>query len=298
MYKILRKNMSSPFLDFKYELNKKYVCNDFDTDLEKSCSRGFYATDVDGLIYSFSFLQLDNYIKQRVFECEVGGKKVEIDQFKRRYETIKLIREVPHEEVKELAKEEENKVGYKLSEALFPIDPLEIDRKKVTKEDIKLLEEWVLVRNSVWYLVNNSVRNSVWRLVNNSVRNSVGDSVWNSVRDSVSASVGGLVGSSVWTSIEASVGNSVGKLVCYSIRHLVGTSVRNSVKDVMYAYISSFFDIKKWKYIDHEEGKNPFQSGIDLWKRGFVPSFDGKTWRLHAGENAKVLWEGKIKDIT
>jgi len=270
MYKILRKNMSSPFLDFKYELNKKYVCNDFDTDLEKSCSRGFYATDVDGLIYSFSFLQLDNYIKQRVFECEVGGKKVEIDQFKRRYETIKLIREVPHEEVKELAKEEENKVGYKLSEALFPIDPLEIDRKKVTKEDIKLLEEWVLVRNSVW----------------------------NSVRDSVSASVGGLVGSSVWTSIEASVGNSVGKLVCYSIRHLVGTSVRNSVKDVMYAYISSFFDIKKWKYIDHEEGKNPFQSGIDLWKRGFVPSFDGKTWRLHAGENAKVLWEGKIKDIT
>jgi len=39
---------------------------------------------------------------------------------------------------------------------------------------------------------------------------------------------------------------------------------------------------------------NPFQSGIDLWKRGLVPSFDGiDTWRLHAGKDARVVYEWK-----
>ena len=33
------------------------------------------------------------------------------------------------------------------------------------------------------------------------------------------------------------------------------------------------------------------QSGIDLWEAGLVPSFDGKAWRLHAGKNAKIVYE-------
>ena len=66
-----------------------------------------------------------------------------------------------------------------------------------------------------------------------------------------------------------------------------GDSVRASVR----AYTSSFFDIKKWVYIDHKEGENPFQSCIDLWEQGLVPSFDGKKWSLHGGEKAEVLYE-------
>jgi len=42
---------------------------------------------------------------------------------------------------------------------------------------------------------------------------------------------------------------------------------------------------------DHPEGINPFQPCIDLWERGLVPSFDGKTWRLHSGSEAKVVYE-------
>jgi hypothetical protein len=60
-------------------------------------------------------------------------------------------------------------------------------------------------------------------------------------------------------------------------------------------YISSLFpNIKKWKYVEHKEGENPFQSAIDLWHKGLMPSFDGKIWRLH-GYQGKVLWEGKIE---
>jgi len=62
------------------------------------------------------------------------------------------------------------------------------------------------------------------------------------------------------------------------------------------AYISNLFPcMKKWKYINHKPNINPYQSCIDLWHRGFVPSFDGKIWRLHQGRDAKIIYEWKAK---
>ena len=56
--------------------------------------------------------------------------------------------------------------------------------------------------------------------------------------------------------------------------------------------ISSYFPcIKKWEYIEQEEGFNPFQSAIDLWDRGFIPSFDGTAWRLHSGKKVDIVYE-------
>ena len=111
-----------------------------------------------------------------------------------------------------------------------------------------------------------------WASARDSARDSVWDSVWDSVNDSVRASVGA------------------------SVRDSVRDSVWDSVVDSVRAYISSLFPgIKKWKYIDHPEGENPFQPCIDLWHRGLVPSYDGKVWRLHAGEKAEIVWEGKAE---
>jgi len=88
-------------------------------------------------------------------------------------------------------------------------------------------------------------------------------SQWASVRDSVWASV--------WASVRASVGDSV------------------------WAYIGFIFapSVKKWRCAKHEKSVYPFQPAVDLWMIGLIPSFDGKTWRLHGYEDAKVLWEGK-----
>ena len=262
LYKVLNKQngiLVSPFRNFEYEPGKEYVCDDFDTNTKHDCSRGYYATGIDGLICSFR-----NLPGCEVWECEVGGRKVEIDQFKRRYERIKIVCQVPIEEVKRLASVEEKKVGYKLAEALFPVNPLKIKAGTVTvtvtETEIKLLRQWASVGASVW--------DSVWDSVNDSVRASVGASVVDSVRASVGASVRDSVRDSVW----------------------------DSVVDSVRAYISSLFPgIKKWKYIDHPEGENPFQPCIDLWHRGLVPSYDGKVWRLHAGEKAEIVWEGKAE---
>ena len=89
-----------------------------------------------------------------------------------------------------------------------------------------------------------------------------------------------------WDSVWASVGASVRA----SVRNSVGNSVGNSV----WAYNGHLFYpmIKKWKYAEKIKEKGyPFQSLVKLWKQGLVPSFDGKTWRLYGGRNAKILFE-------
>jgi len=214
------------------------------------------------LIYSFN-------ISKRIFECEVWGKRVEFNLFKRRYENIKLIREVFRDEMKILAEKEESKLGYRLSEALFPYNPLQY-KGKVTEREIELLKKWasflipIMDSNecSVWYFIVNSIRHTI--------NISVGNSVMASVRDSI------------MTSIMDSFSNSFSK----SIRSFIGIS--------LWAYMSSLFlNIKKWAYVEHIEGENPYQPCIDLWKSNLIPSFDGKIWRLHTGPKAVIVYESK-----
>ena len=256
LYKVLNQDLKSPYQNFQFKIGKKYHCEDFNTS-DEECSRGFYATDIDGLIYAYN-------IHRKVFECEVWGKSKEFGIYKRRYENFELIREVTREELVEMAKPRDTILGYKLSEVINPINPLLIKRGKVTDKEIELLKQWGSVRDSV----GASVKASVWASVGDSVWDSVWASVWASVRDSV------------WASVWASV----------------GASVRDSVRDSVRAYISSIFpNIKKWEYIDHKKGINPFQSGIDLWKAGLVPSYANGIWRLHAGKDARIVYEERSK---
>jgi hypothetical protein len=151
------------------------------------------------------------------------------------------------------------------------VNPLKLKMvKKPTKAQIKLLEEWDSVGASVTDSVWDSVWDSVGASVTDSVRASVGASVWDSVGASVGASVRASVGASIWDSVGASV------------RASVWASVRASVGASVWAYTSSFFDIKH---------KQDFSSCIKLWEQGFVPSFDGKTWRLHSGKKAAIVYE-------
>ena len=174
----------------------------------------------------------------------------------------------------------------------------------VSKKDKELLEQWA----SIWDSVGSSVGSSVGNSVRASIRDSVGNSVWNSVGDSVRNNVWNSVGNSVWASVRASVkgsvrasvrasvgssvwdsvGNSVWASVWYSVWNSVKDSVRDgmwsSVWDSVWAYASGFFDIE----FDYD-----FSPVVKLWERGYVPSFDGKTWRLHKGPDAEIVyaWE-------
>ena len=77
----------------------------------------------------------------------------------------------------------------------------------------------------------------------------------------------------------------------------VRASVRASVWDSVWAYIGTFFLLKRsaWKYTENIPGEGyPFQPAVTLWELGLVPSFDGRTWRLHGGPDGRVLWGGVI----
>ena len=137
--------------------------------------------------------------------------------------------------------------------------------KRITKAHIALVKEWA------------SVRASVWDSVRSSVRSSAGASVWASVWASAGASVRSSVWDSVWASVRSSVRSSAGA----SVR----SSVWDSVWDSVWAYNSSFFDI--------DYGYD-YSNLNKLWNLGLVPSFDGKTWRLHGGPEGEVLWKGEI----
>jgi hypothetical protein len=80
--------------------------------------------------------------------------------------------------------------------------------------------------------------------------------------------------------------------------HLVNSPLREK-PDQALAYIGSLFP-DRWS-----DGVYPFQPGADLWRAGLVFSFSIKTrnindkpeaknvtWYLHAGPEAKVVWEG------
>jgi hypothetical protein len=94
---------------------------------------------------------------------------------------------------------------------------------------------------------------------------------------------------SVVKSLMNSVRNNVGDSVWYSVWDSVGDSVR--------AYVGSFFILPVWKGVKHPHGKYPFAPCVQLWELGLVPSFDGKTWRLHGGEKAKVLFEITAEEL-
>ena len=98
-----------------------------------------------------------------------------------------------------------------------------------------------------------------------------------------------------WASVRASVGASVRASVGASVWDTVGDTVWDTVWDTVGAYIGSLFpNTAEWLHVGHESGVYPFQPVVDLWKQGIVPSFDGKSWRLHSGRQAKIIWQGTL----
>ena len=160
------------------------------------------------------------------------------------------------------------------------INPMKVERSsEVTDNEIKLLKEWKKFWDSdgecdrvslwgnlepLWALGKLSDRDPAWDLIRKLLWNSLWDSFWDSVIE--------LFNDETWGDIwEGLYGSVIG---------------------AFYGYMCSFFYIKSWIGFKHlPEYQNPFQSGIDLWDVGLVPSFDGKTWRLHSGENAEVVYE-------
>ena len=258
MYKLTRPDgtdFHSGTINYAENVGKIIRIKDYDPPESGSFARGLHACykPLDAFSYNAE-------IPCRVFTVKGIGRIIK-NSNKARYKALKVIKEV--DDLDKL-------FGFNYTEAANPIHPFKLSPPAITPEIIFLLKSWDSVRDSAWYSVRTSVGYSVWYSVAASVR----DSVWASVRYSVWDSVADLV----WDSVGGSVGDPVW----------------DSAWDSVWAYLGSMFpQITNWKCVTHNKGTYPFQPAVDLWKMGIVPSFDGKLWRLHAGEKADVVWKGK-----
>ena len=293
MYKLTRPDgldFYSGIINYRESIGTIIRVTDFDPPEKGACGRGLHASKNPN----------DCFIGAKI-PCAafrvIGIQPIAKDEQKTRYRALKVV-----EEITDL----DTLFGWKYSEAINPINPFQISPPEITEKHIALLVEWSKVVcvwssvwSSVWSRVGSGVRSKVWRSVwDSSVRSKVWISVWDSVGISVRSSMGSGVWDSVGSSVEIRVGSSVrdrvrssmGSGVWDRVRSKVGISVGSSVG----AYIGSLFPGIKWEHIKYKKGEYPFQPAVDLWKLGLVPSYDGKIWRLHGGEDGGVVFWREI----
>jgi len=258
MYKLTQldgTDFRSGTINYAENIGKIIRVTDYDSPEFGVCGKGIHASHNPNDCF------IGAKIPCRAFKVQ-GIQRIAGNKKKTRYQAVKVL-----EEITDLDK----LFGWKYTEVINPIRPFTIKPPKITDEHIDLLKQWVSVRASVVASVRASAWDSVVASARDSVRASIWASAWASARDSVIAS------------IEDSVDEDLGQGMI---------SVWYSLWAVAWAYIGSMFpNIEKWKYVDHKPGEYPFQSAVDLWKQGLVPSFNGSIWRLHSRDG--VVWEGK-----
>ncbi|MDD5006888.1 MAG: hypothetical protein PHC68_00630 [Syntrophorhabdaceae bacterium] len=269
MYKLTRPDgfdFYSGTINYRDAIGSVIRVTDFDPPELGPCRRGLHASKNPNDCF------IGAKIPCAAFKVK-GIQKIAGDKEKSRYQALKVI-----EEIYDL----DTLFGWRYSEAMSPVNPFKIIPPHINEEHISLLRQWASVRasvrDSVGDYARDYVRASVWASIGDYVRDYVRDSVWDSVGDYVWDSVGDYV----WDSVRDSVGDSVGDYVWASVR------------DSVWAYMGSLFPkIKIWEYAP-KSISYPFQSAVDLWLQGLVPSFNGEIWQLHGGEKGEILWEGKL----
>lgn len=126
-----------PFMDFQYTIGTAYQCPDFDTNPKVCCSNGFYATHLDGIFYSVS--ENNNVL----CEVQVWGNAVEINFFKMRYEYIRIVRCIPHDEVFELLKKNKKEMIFDAVTYLNIKPHSSITRRSITAKEEQLVMRYI-----------------------------------------------------------------------------------------------------------------------------------------------------------
>jgi hypothetical protein len=159
-------------------------------------------------------------------------------------------------------------------------DNLQKEPVKPTSADIALLKEWAAINRDGKSANATPDANFPW----------VGQSVWSDaeqyLNDAFNKAYGQCPGPTVCHGIEVSLKITLDP----AVEDLIGSSVGEK------ALVGSFFtNTAKWK--GAESGSYPYQVCAELWKRGFIASFDGNTWRLSSGKNGAVVYEAASKEL-
>lgn len=258
-YKTVRRNLKSWHGNLQYEVGKE-ISLPVVKEPQLCTNTVLHAseTPLDALQYAIA---LDCAL------LEVSGDEVVHGDNQSGFFSLSVIREIPDSEKDSL-------YGFSYNEAIHPINPCEIT-SGLAERDKENLKQWASVSDSVWAYARD--------LFNDPVRGLVVDSVMDSIAESVS--------NSIWSSFRISFRGFTSN----SIRNSIGDSINDSFR----AYVGSLFPtVGFYVYLarlDNTKVKYPFQSGVELWKRGFIPIRLNKKWNLYhpiKGKPAKLVWRG------
>ena len=160
MYKVLRVvdgKAYSPFQDYEYGnvdslAGVHTYCSTFDDNPKNECSYGFYATGVDGLVYSLNY-----DASCRVFEVEMEGKSVEVNPCKKRFEHQTILRMLSRKEVRNLIREYSKTLDWDYYNACYPVNPLKIDKPLDESRVMRLLKTIEPFKDFMFYAVEDLV---------------------------------------------------------------------------------------------------------------------------------------------
>jgi hypothetical protein len=163
---------------------------------------------------------------------------------------------------------------------LYFFDNLQMEPVKPTASDIALLKEWAAINSDGKSANATPDTNYTW----------VGRSIWSDaeayLNDAFNGAYGQCPGPTVCHGIETSLGITLDP----AVEDLIGSTVGEK------ALVGSFFtNTAKWK--GSESTAYPYQVCAELWKRGFIASFDGETWRLSSGKEGTVVYEITGKEL-
>lgn len=161
--------------------------------------------------------------------------------------------------------------GVRLWEAGNPLDPLQVppaDRIPLS-EAIELMHQWI----------------SGWKPI------APGASPWTTVGESITASLWEPHGDFIVENVWSSALESISVTLVGGVADKLGRFFEDAVHDVVFASIHKCTISYLTTFFTRIPDLGVFHSGAHLWRGGFVPSFDNKTWRLHTGELAEVVWE-------
>ena len=122
---------------------------------------------------------------------EVTGKPVVHDQSKCGFRRLKILREIPQDEIGKV-------LGWNYAEACHPANPFSVQAPtQITPAYLSALKYWA----QVWDQVGAQVGAQVWDQVGAQVGAQVGDQVWAQVGAQVRAQVGAQVRDQVWAQV-------------------------------------------------------------------------------------------------
>lgn len=177
----------------------------------------------------------------------------------------------------------QNILDWNYDEAIKLVNPIRI-KGKVTASEIEALKNWDIVCKSIintgsfsnFFYISSSIRDTVNAVIGKTAVNIIFSSILNSSANKL------------WDSIKAKLLDSKDLMK----PSLIGNPIYDSSEALCWSYLGSLFpNIKKWSDIRHKEGVYPFQSGADLWRKGFIPIFDGKSWLILSARDAQVIYK-------